>query len=198
MTRHSETGYVLRGGMPESYQKVVVNPFLRRIGPPNSDKQVLDAHAGRGGVGFYIAEQGYPVALLDYNQIAFDQATKARAELQKVGLINKNIAEYAREKPGSVYALHAKDPWNGNVGIYTDNIIGAISIFQDMLEPDGHLLISSIHLWGYLMTYLLMKQMGFNKINVSSWTPEMSEVENDWYRGGEAVKRYVLSCRKKV
>lgn len=198
MTRHSETGYVLRGGMPESYQKVVVNPFLRRIGPPNSDKQVLDAHAGRGGVGFYIAEQGYPVALLDYNQIAFDQATKARAELQKVGLINKNIAEYAREKPGSVYALHAKDPWDGIVGTDQDNVIGFIATFQDILEPGGHLLISSYHLFGYLMTYFFMSQMGFKNINVSSWTPNNNEIEYDWYRGGEAVKRYVLSCRKKV
>lgn len=156
----------------------------------------MDAHAGRGGVGLYIAEQGYQVTLIDYNEIAFNQATQARAKLNNVDLITNDIAKYAREKPASVYALHAKDPWDGNMGIYADNIIGAISIFQDLLEPDGHLLISSIHMWGYITTYLLMKQLGFNKINVSSWTPQMSEVEKDWYLDGEPVKRYVLSCRK--
>lgn len=196
MTRHSETGYVLRGGMPESYKMLVVDPFLRRIGPPISDKQVLDAHAGRGEVGFYIAEHGYPVTLLDYNPIAFNNETIARAESNRVRLVNRNIKKYAQEYPASVYAVHAKDPWDGNVGTYTDNVIGAISIFQDLLEPGGHMLVSSIHLWGFLLTHLLMKQMGFRKIRVSSWTPTTIENESDWYVGPTAEKRYVLSCVK--
>ncbi|MBP9703064.1 hypothetical protein KBD69_05300 [Candidatus Woesebacteria bacterium] len=197
MTKHSETAYVKRDGMPQSYQKLVVDRLLRKIGPPNPDKRVVDAHAGRGAVGFYIADHGYPVTLLDYNPIAFNNDTHSRADSRGVEIINKKVAEFALERPGSIYALHAKDPWDGRAGTDNDYIIGCLGTFMDMLEPDGHLLVASYHLWGYLKTYLLVKQMGFKNVNVSSWTPSQAEVENDWYKDSEAVKRYVLSCTKK-